>query len=587
MTHYRSDLTDIEFNLHFLRRGGSDPRQDESTGLELLRGLEQFATERAAAVYELSDRTVPTFEPSTGDVILPREVTAVAAEYFAGGWDRVDVPAALGGVDLPPAVRWAAAELMLGANPALYFYVNRVWPRVLGEIGTPDQVDLARRMIDEGWGGTMVLTEPDAGSDVGAGTTSAVPMPDGSWHLTGVKRFITNGDWDLPPNIVHLVLARPAGAAAGSRGLSMFAVPKRLIAADGTLGDRNGVYVTSVEQKMGLKASATCELAFGHRGPAVGFLIGDRHDGMAQMFKVVQHARLMVGTKSMATLSSAVRHARAYARERVQGRSLTSEGSERAPAVPIIEHPDVRRMLMTARAHAEGMRALVLYTADLQGDPGSERRFAILLPVVKGYCSERAFEQLVAVQQVFGGSGYTQDYPLEQYVRDARVDAVYEGTTGIQALDLLRRCIVRDRGAVLREMLDEMRPPGPAPEPSLARGWTALHAAGDSLWALSRLCAEPFEAPSGSGARGRAATHATSLLMATGDVVVTWLLLRQAEVALRLLPVEAETRRHAHLAAKPVLARWFAEQRLVHVDAALAAAQRDSGEVASVSSLLL
>ncbi len=259
------------------------------------------------------------------------------------------------------------AELILGSNPAVWMYSSgHTMGRVLWELGTPEQKRFAEQAIEREWGGTMVLTEPDAGSDVGAGRTRAVEQPDGTWHIEGVKRFITSAEHDLAENIFHLVLARPEGHGPGTKGLSMFLVPKYLVGEDGTLGERNGVVVTNVEHKMGLKASTTCELTFGADRPAVGTLVGGVHDGIRQMFMIIEDARMMVGTKAIATLSTGYLNALDFARSRVQGADLTQMTDKTAPRVTIIHHPDVRRMLMLQKAYAEGMRALVLYTASLQ-----------------------------------------------------------------------------------------------------------------------------------------------------------------------------------------------------------------------------
>ena len=319
--------------------------------------------------------------------------------------------------------------------------------------------------MDKRWGATMVLTEPDAGSDVGAGRARAVEQPDGSWHVEGVKRFITSGEHDLADNIVHLVLARPEGAGPGTKGLSMFLVPKFHVDLEtGELGERNGVYATNVEKKMGLKASTTCELRFGEKHPAVGWLVGDDHNGIWQMFKVIENARMMVGAKAIATLSTGYLNALDFARTRVQSADLTEMTDKTAPRVTIIHHPDVRRMLMLQKAYAEGMRALLLYTATQQDavmqaqhegrtDDAAERLNDLLLPLVKGFGSERSYELLSQSLQVLGGSGYLQDYPIEQYIRDAKIDTLYEGTTSIQGLDLFFRKIVRDKGSALTALL--------------------------------------------------------------------------------------------------------------------------------------
>src|SRR5450631_1840156 len=313
----------------------------------------------------------------------------------------------------------------------------------------------------------MVLTEPDAGSDVGAGRTKAVQQPDGTWHITGVKRFITSAEADFYDNVVHFVLARPEGGVAGTKGLSLFLVPKYNVDLEtGELGERNGAYVTSIEHKMGLKVSTTCEVTFGDRQPAVGTLLGDAHDGIAQMFRIIEFARMMVGTKAIATLSTGYLNALDYAKQRIQGADLTQMTDKMAPRVTITNHPDVRRSLMLQKAYTEGLRALVIYTATQQdivdqaqlasGSDELEKDSAaamagrvndLLLPIVKGVGSERAWVLLGTESlQTFGGSGFLQDYPIEQYVRDAKIDTLYEGTTAIQGLDFFFRKIIRDKG---------------------------------------------------------------------------------------------------------------------------------------------
>src|SRR6201999_2218428 len=331
---------------------------------------------------------------------------------------------------------------------------------LLWNIGTPEQKKFAVQAIERKWGSTMVLTEPDAGSDVGAGRTRATEQPDGTWHIEGVKRFITSGEQDMTENIFHLVLARPEGAGPGTKGLSMFLVPKFCVNEDGSLGERNGVRVTNVEHKMGLKASTTCEMTFGGERPAVGTLVGGVHDGIRQMFQVIEHARMVIGVKAIATLSTGYLNALEYAKNRIQGADLTQMLDKAAPRVTITHPPDVRRMLMLQKAYAEGMRALVLYNATVQDtlqqavasgrpDPAATALNDLLLPVVKGLGSERAYEMLALSLQTFGGSGFLQDYPIEQYIRDAKIDSLYEGTTAIQAQDFFFRKIVRDKGQAL------------------------------------------------------------------------------------------------------------------------------------------
>jgi hypothetical protein len=435
-----------------------------------------------------------------------------------------------------------------------------------------------------------VLTEPDAGSDVGAGRTRATEQPDGTWHLEGVKRFITSAEHDLADNIFHLVLARPDGAGPGTKGLSMFLVPKYLVNADGTLGERNGVVTTNVEHKMGLKASTTCELTFGAvpGQPAVGTLVGGVHDGIRQMFKVIEDARMMVGTKAIATLSTGYLNALDFARNRVQGADLTEMTNKAAPRVTIIHHPDVRRMLMLQKAYAEGMRALILYTAAIQDtlqiaaaagatDETAAGLNDLLLPVVKGVGSERSYEMLTLSLQTLGGSGFLQDYPIEQYIRDAKIDSLYEGTTGIQSLDLFFRKIVRDNGQALGTLLGKIRDFAAADggngrlkaeRAALAEGATDVEAmAGAMAGFLMASAEQPAEIY-------KVELNTTRLLMALGDLVIGWLLLTHAEIALRRLDeIPADAADRDFYAGKLGAARFFAATVLPRL-----AAERKSAE---------
>jgi alkylation response protein AidB-like acyl-CoA dehydrogenase len=408
----------------------------------------------------------------------------------------------------------------------------------------------------------MVLTEPDAGSDVGAGTTKAIDQGDGTWHIEGVRRFITGGEHDAAENIIHLVLARPEGAGPGTKGLSLFMVPKYLVNPDGSLGDRNGVVATNIEKKMGLKGSTTCELTFGMDRPAVGYLVGDRHDGIRQMFRVIEYARMMIGTKAMGTLSTGYLNALEYAKNRKQGADLTQATDKTAPRVPIIRHPDVRRMLMTQKAHVEGLRALVLYAAWVQDqvvlnpdDDRWERRNDLLLPLVKGYSSEKAYELLSMALQVFGGSGYTMDYPLEQYIRDARIDTIYEGTTGIQAMDLFFRKIVRDQGATLADLASEIVEfvKGGGDADPLAEEREVLGKMLDDTQAHLGSMVERLMA-SASGEKEeiyKVGLHTNGLLDSISETVIAWLMLRHAEIA------AAKTGEDPFYLGKVESARWF------------------------------
>ncbi|MDX3103570.1 acyl-CoA dehydrogenase [Nonomuraea angiospora] len=586
MGHYKSNVRDLEFNLFevFGRREilGTGPFADvdEEVARGILDEVNRLATGVLADSFEEGDRNPPVFDAATSSVKVPEGFKKSYKALVDGGWANLDLPAELGGPGIPRSLAWATAELVLGSNPALYMYAaGPNFAYTLWKVGTPEQKRFAELAIEREWGATMVLTEPDAGSDVGAGRAKAVRQEDGSWHIEGVKRFITSAEHDMAENIFHLVLARPEGHGPGTKGLSMFLVPKFHVNLEtGELGERNGVYVTNVEKKMGLKVSTTCELTFGDKHPAVGWLVGDVHEGIRQMFMVIEHARMMVGTKAIATLSTGYLNALEYAKSRLQGADLTRMADKAAPRVTVTHHPDVRRELMLQKSYAEGMRALVLYTATFQDallvDPDDRHASEmndLLLPIVKGVGSERSYELLSRSLQTLGGSGYLQDYPIEQYIRDAKIDSLYEGTTAIQGLDLFFRKILRNQGAAVGSLLAEIGEfagseagNGRLKEERklLAEAAAEVKAMGDTMagWALGSL-----EAPAEVYKVG---LNTTRLLLALGDLVIGWLLLRQAEVALAKLaggedPFYLGKVAAASFFAKTVLPRLAVERRIV------------------------
>jgi alkylation response protein AidB-like acyl-CoA dehydrogenase len=586
MGHYKSNVRDLEFNLFevFGRREilgtGLYADVDEDVARGILDEVERLSTGVLAESFEEGDRHPPVFDAATGSVTLPDGVKKSFKALVDGGWAHLDLPVDLGGPGIPRSLAWAAAEMVLGANPALYMYAaGPNFAYTLWRAGNDAQKRFAEMAIERDWGATMVLTEPDAGSDVGAGRTKAVRQPDGTWHIEGVKRFITSAEHDLSENIFHLVLARPEGHGPGTKGLSMFLVPKFHVNLDtGELGERNGVYVTNVEKKMGLKVSTTCELTFGDRHPAVGWLVGDVHEGIKQMFMVIEHARMMVGTKAIATLSTGYLNALEYAKGRLQGADLTRMTDKAAPRVPIISHPDVRRELMLQKTYAEGMRALVLYTATFQdalqldpADRDAQDMNDLLLPVVKGVGSERSYELLSRSLQTLGGSGYLQDYPIEQYIRDAKIDSLYEGTTAIQGLDLFFRKIVRNQGVAVGALLDQINAFASSEAGNgrlkeerklLAEAAADVKAMGDTMagWAFGSL-ETPREVY-------KVGLNTTRFLLALGDLVIAWLLLRQAEVALTRLADGEDAFYQGKVAgagffAKTVLPRLAAERRIL------------------------
>jgi alkylation response protein AidB-like acyl-CoA dehydrogenase len=586
MTHYRSNLRDIEFNL-FEVFGSADnmgkgpfAEMDADTAREILTEVDRLASGPLAEPFADNDRTPPVFDPATYSVTMPESFTKAFNALKDSEWWRLDLPEHLGGTGAPPTLRWAAAELFVGANPAAYMFMNGPnMAAVIDHYGTDEQKSWAQLMIDRGWGATMVLTEPDAGSDVGAGRTKAIDNGDGTWRIEGVKRFITNGDQDMTENIMHLVLARPEGAGPGTKGLSLFLVPKFMFdPSTGAPTTRNGVHATNVEKKMGLKVSTTCEMTFGEKEPAIGWLLGDVHNGIAQMFSVIEYARMLVGTKAIATLSTGYLNALDYAKTRVQGPDLLKMTDKASPRVTIIHHADVRRILMMQKAYAEGMRALIAYTASWQdqvemgraGVEGVDGELAarvndLLLPVVKGVGSERSYEMLALSLQTFGGSGYLQDYPIEQYVRDAKIDTLYEGTTAIQGQDFFFRKIVKDQFVALMTVAAQITETvkGDEGDGAFAHERELLGKALEDVqaivgvmgqWAMASQSGQPNELY-------KVGLNGTRLLMTCGDLIIGWLLLRQAEIAHAKVG-SATGRDKAFYEGKIAAARWFAENRL-------------------------
>ena len=600
MTHYKSNLRDIEFNLFEVFKvqeyfgQGAFAHMDLDTARGLLSEVERLATNEFSDGFVEGDRVPLTLE--NGDVTIPAGISKALDAYFGGGWHQMNLPPHLGGFGSSPSLTWAATAMLVGANPAALMYsAGPFFAAIADPLVTDEQREYwIKPWVDKQWGATMVLTEPDAGSDVGAGRTRARDNGDGTWAISGVKRFITNGDFDWPENIVHLVLARPEStpgrpSVPGTKGLSLFIVPKFWVNEDGSLGERNSATVTNVEDKMGLKASSTCEITF---EDARGVLVGEVHDGIAQMFKVIEYARMLVGTKAIETLSTGYLNALEYAKVRVQGPDLKQAADKTAPRVEIIRHPDVRRSLMMQKAHVEGLRALVMYTASIQdqielGSAASNSDIDLvkfndlLLPLVKGYGSEKSYELLAQSLQIFGGSGYTRDYPLEQYIRDAKIDTLYEGTTAIQGMDLFFRKVGRDQGETLSKLLGMIQ--------SFAKG----DAGNGQLQAERDLLAAALEDLQGMlstmvGFLGQdvylLGLNTTTFLFGLAELVVGWLLLRQSEVALTALGGDSLSEAdRAFYEGKVAAGRWFARNVLPTLAARRAVLEQTDLDVMELS----
>ncbi|WP_433193655.1 acyl-CoA dehydrogenase [Nocardia sp. CA-107356] len=589
MGHYKSNVRDLEFNLfevlglNTILGTGAFGDLDGDTVRSMLAEAARLAEGPLAESFADADRNPPTFDAATHSVRLPDLLEQSIRAWRDGEWFRVGLDEAIGGVAAPAVLKWAINEFVLGAQPAAYMYLSGpTMAHIVHAVGDDQQKRWASMAVDLNWGATMVLTEPDAGSDVGSGRTRAIQQDDGSWHIEGVKRFITSADsGDLFGNIIHQVLARPEGAGPGTKGLSLFLVPKYLFDPQtGERGERNGVFVTNVEHKMGLKASATCELTFGANGtPAKGWLVGGVHNGIAQMFKVIEEARMMVGTKAIATLSSGYLNALDYAKQRVQGADLAAMADKNAARVTITHHPDVRRSLMTQKAYAEGLRAVYLYTAahqDLEvahAVSGADADLAarvndLLLPIVKGVGSERAYEMLTESLQTLGGSGYLQDYPLEQYIRDSKIDSLYEGTTAIQAQDFFFRKIARDQGVALAHLSAQIQQTidAEAGNGRLKAEKALLATALEDVQSMVvSLTEHLFAAQQQPTELYKIGLGSVRFLLAVGDLLIAWRLLVGAETALAAMDSgSADT---AFYQGKVAVAAFFAANVLPRLSA--------------------
>jgi alkylation response protein AidB-like acyl-CoA dehydrogenase len=491
--------------------------------------------------YTEGDREGVKFE--NGKVTVPACFHRSYELFVKGEWIAMAEDPEVGGQGLPQIIRQAAFEYIVGANFAAATFSDLAHgaAKMIELFGTPLQKELFLKKVYSGqWGGTMLLTEPNAGSDVGALATTAVKNPDGTYSISGNKIFITCGEHDLTENIIHPVLARIEGAPPGTKGISLFIVPKIWVNDDGSLGEPNDIVCSGVEEKLGLHGSPTCSMSLGSKGNCRGLLLGEENKGMMVMFHMMNEARLNVGAQGFLHGSVAYLHALNYARERLQGRDIEKGKDLQAPQVPIINHPDVRRMLLQMKAYVEGMRSFVLYVAycfdkkSTAKSPPEKERYGglieLLTPVIKAYCSERG--QFVCDQaiQVHGGYGYTKEYPVEQLYRDCKITSIYEGTNGIQAMDLLGRKLGMNNGAVFMNLLNEinsaiqkardiprLEKSAAAVEKSVNRlGEIALHLGKTAMSKDLKL----------------AFAYAHPFLEVVGDVIMAWMHLWRAAVAL-------------------------------------------------------
>ena len=518
-----------------------------------------LAVKEILPTYAEGDREGVKFED--GRVSVPACYHRPYELMQAGEWTAMIADPELGGQGLPRCIAQAASEYLTGANYAftLYAFLGHSAGELIEYFGSEEQKDLfLKKMYTGRWCGTMQLTEPEAGSDVGALTTSAVKNEDGTYSLSGNKIFITAGDHDLTENIIHPVLARVEGAAPGTRGISLFIVPKIWVNDDGSLGEPNDIICTGIEEKMGIHGSATCQMALGSRGNCRGLLLGEENRGIQVMFHMMNAARLDVGFIGFICGSAAYIYALNYAKERLQGKDLEKLADPDAPQVPIIRHPDVRRMLMWMKTHTEGMRSLLYYVAglfDRQTVADDEKEHAylqglidLLTPVVKSYCSDRGFEICVEAMQVYGGYGYTREYPIEQLLRDCKIASIYEGTNGIQAMDLLGRKLGMQEGAVFMNLLQEIlkTSAGAKEIPVLlepaAQVEDAVNLLGETALHLGKTALSPDVKV--------AFAHAKPFLDILGDICMAWMHLWRATAAVPRLEKLAGSLDPADRAAK-------------------------------------
>ena len=544
MQVYKAPIRDMQFVLHELH---------DSDSLSKLPGFEEMTPELFDSVLEEAAKFVEEVllplnmsgdeegcRLENGVVRTPNGFREAYAQYREAGWTALGSDPQFGGQGLPESIGKLVEEMVCAANVSFALYPGLSFGayRAISAHGTKEQQELyLPKLVDGTWSGTMCLTEAHCGTDLGLVRTRAVPQPDGSYRISGDKIFISAGEHDLTENIVHLVLARIPGGPPGIKGISLFIVPKLLPGADGTPGARNGVTCTAIEHKMGIKASATCQLTF---EDATGWLVGEPHKGMRAMFTMMNTERLSVGVQGLGIAEAAYQSAVAYAKDRLQGRSLTGSKHPDKPADPIIVHPDVRRMLMTMRAYAEGCRALggwvsrELDRMERSADPEERQRAeefsALMTPIVKALFTDLGFETANLAVQVYGGHGYVRDHGVEQYVRDARICMIYEGTNGIQALDLVGRKLPANAGRLLRtffqpvsEYIEKLKdhPEMGALVQSLARAFGALQLATEHI------------AQTGNRDPEEAGAAATDYLRLFGLVALGFMWTRTAEIAAR------------------------------------------------------
>ncbi|MCG6911812.1 MAG: acyl-CoA dehydrogenase [Deltaproteobacteria bacterium] len=541
-----ADRRDIEFVLHELLDVGKLSEHEKFAEFTpktvdlIVKEARNLAVKEILPTREIGDREGVTFD--NGKVAVPDAFHRVWELFKEGEWLAMTEDPEWGGQGMPRTVALAASDYFNGANYAFMMYAGLTHGagKLVESFGTEEQKAIfLKKMYTGEWTGTMLLTEPEAGSDVGALTTTAVKNDDGTYSITGSKIFISSGEHDMAENIIHPVLARIEGAPQGTKGISLFLVPKYRVNDDGSLGQFNDVVCTGVEEKMGIHGNSTCSLTLGGKGECVGTLLGEENKGMRAMFLMMNEARLLVGMQGFACATASYLNAVNYARERVQGKHLASFGQADAPSVPIIQHPDVRRQLLTMKSYVEAMRSLLYYTGwcddliDTSDDEAVKAKYQgivdLLIPIAKGYVTDRSYDVCNLGMQVYGGYGYIREYPQEQLVRDCRITMIYEGTNGIQAMDLLGRKLGMNEGRPIMDLLGEI-------QKTVVRA-KELPATGELATRLDETLNKLGETAMHMGATAmspkalNAFAFAYNFMEAAGDVIMAWMLLWRAVVA--------------------------------------------------------
>ena len=572
MAQQIADRRDVDFLLHEVLRVEEMSEYEKFEEFNkktidlIISEARNLALKEILPTQVIGDRQGVHFE--NGVVTVPDEFKKVYETYREGEWVAMTESIDWGGQGMPQTVALAASEYFIGANLAFMMYpgLTHGAGRLIETFGTSKQKELFVKKLYTGqWCGTMLLTEPEAGSDVGALTTTARENDDGTYSITGNKIFISGGEHDLVENIIHPVLARIEGAPQGTGGISLFVVPKIWVNDDGTLGEFNDVVCTGVEEKMGIHGNATCSMALGGKGQCRGTLLGQENKGMRAMFLMMNEARLLVGMQGFCCASSAYLNALQYARQRIQGRHLLKMRDDSALAVPIIEHPDVRRQLLTMKAYVDGMRSLLYYVGILddrketaESDEEKARlqgMIDLLIPVAKGYVTDRSFEMCSLGLQVYGGYGYIRDYPMEQLLRDCRITLIYEGTNGIQAMDLLGRKLGLNQGKPIMDLLGEIqktlaRAKGVERLKGLVdRVEKAVNRLGETALHLGQTAMSPKVL--------NAFAFAHPFMDVCGDVILAWLHLWRAAVAVAALEKGAKKKDAAFYEGQVKSAEFF------------------------------